>query len=323
MKCKNCSNDLSLEATSCNKCGALIEHKICRTEYFSISLTRLFLLSVITLGIYQFYFFYKNWIIVKKSENSTIFPVVRALLPVIFCYSLFKRVFKSAEMQGYRTRFMPCPAAFIAIVYSIFLIISSILTQFSFSNLFLKHFIVSILMAFPILAVQNAINFNNAKIKGSPDLRKIFSRGEILLIIFGILVFFIVAQESWLLRDEYKVVNKNTKTENISDFKTNFINLTVQKLKNGNNLPMKIDDKTTIVDITAEPNAIRYYIAVSGIDSSLKETNESLRNSLIPYACKKFAALLITGVNLEFAYDVKDNGDKYFVSFTKNDCYLK
>ena len=36
--------------------------------YFPVSNTKLVLLSVCTLGLYEFYWFYKNWALVKERE---------------------------------------------------------------------------------------------------------------------------------------------------------------------------------------------------------------------------------------------------------------
>jgi hypothetical protein len=44
------------------------------------------------MGIYQLYWFYQNWRLVKRRTGEDIMPVWRALFGVFFCYSLFNRI---------------------------------------------------------------------------------------------------------------------------------------------------------------------------------------------------------------------------------------
>jgi hypothetical protein len=60
--------------------------------FFDVSLPKLAVLSVCSLGIYEMYWFYKNWQIVRARERSDISPLWRAGLGFIFCYAMFKRV---------------------------------------------------------------------------------------------------------------------------------------------------------------------------------------------------------------------------------------
>jgi succinate dehydrogenase/fumarate reductase cytochrome b subunit len=49
-------------------------------------------LSFCTLGLYQYYWFYKNWRIVRDRTNEQIIPFWRGFFAVFFCYSLFSRI---------------------------------------------------------------------------------------------------------------------------------------------------------------------------------------------------------------------------------------
>lgn len=83
--------------------------------------------------------------------------------------------------------------------------------------------------------------------------------------------------------------------------------------------PKKLDDVTTITDVSAESEAIRYHYVLSGVDAS-KISNTYLKNFLAPNICKEIKTLLSEGINAEYAYTVKDTGEQYFVSFSKSDC---
>jgi hypothetical protein len=60
--------------------------------FFDVSIPKLVVLSVCSLGIYELYWFYKNWQIVRARERSDISPLWRAVFGFFFCYAMFKRV---------------------------------------------------------------------------------------------------------------------------------------------------------------------------------------------------------------------------------------
>ena len=63
-----------------------------RLIFFDVSIAKLVVLSVCSLGIYELYWFYKNWQIIRARERSDISPLSRAVFGYFFCYALFKRV---------------------------------------------------------------------------------------------------------------------------------------------------------------------------------------------------------------------------------------
>lgn len=68
--------------------------------FFPVAVTKLVVLCICTLGIYEIYWFYKNWLIVKKRERTKINPAARSVLAVFFCYALFRRVGDSINGSG-------------------------------------------------------------------------------------------------------------------------------------------------------------------------------------------------------------------------------
>lgn len=99
------------------------------------------------------------------------------------------------------------------------------------------------------------------------------------------------------------------------------ISETVNQLKNEIIMPSKIDEVTTLTDITAEPNAIRYHYILSGADYS-NTTNEDFDNSITPSVCgnSDTRRMIDMGINLEYSYQDTDSGKTFFVSVTKQDC---
>jgi hypothetical protein len=62
--------------------------------FFAVSTTKLLVLSFCTLGLYQYFWFYKNWRIVRDRSGESISPFWRTFFAVFFCYQLFDRVRK-------------------------------------------------------------------------------------------------------------------------------------------------------------------------------------------------------------------------------------
>jgi hypothetical protein len=58
--------------------------------YFAVSPIKLVVMSVCTLGFYQIYWFYKQWVLIKQRSEPLIIPWARALFGVFWCYSCFE-----------------------------------------------------------------------------------------------------------------------------------------------------------------------------------------------------------------------------------------
>ena len=113
----------------------------------------------------------------------------------------------------------------------------------------------------------------------------------------------------------------NSNTRNSTYSNTDLINQTVKEVKANITLPNHIDKATTLVDITAEPSAIRYHYVLSDVDTT-NFTNDSLKNYLGTSICqnKDTKNLIDQGINVEYSYVVENTEQSYFVSFTKTDC---
>jgi hypothetical protein len=77
--------------------------------FFDVSIPKLVVLSVCSLGFYELYWFYKNWQIVRAREGSEISPLWRAVFGYFFCYALFKRV-RDYEARTGAARALPAGA---------------------------------------------------------------------------------------------------------------------------------------------------------------------------------------------------------------------
>src|ERR1700738_2366237 len=68
--------------------------------FFAVSVVKLAVLSFFTFGIYEFFWFYRNWQRVRVRQQLDISPFWRAFFGVIFCYACLKRIRDYGLQQG-------------------------------------------------------------------------------------------------------------------------------------------------------------------------------------------------------------------------------
>lgn len=111
-----------------------------------------------------------------------------------------------------------------------------------------------------------------------------------------------------------------------SDSQSNIIAKVVKQEKNNITLPYQVDEITTLTDITAEPNAIRFYYVISDSDLNNKypqfNTDDELKEYMLSKACinEHYKSVLDQGINLEYSTIIEKISKTLFVSLTKDDC---
>jgi len=63
-----------------------------QAPFFAVSPLKLVVMSIFTFGLYELYWFYKNWQYLKLREKENISPFWRAFFGIFFCYSLFSEI---------------------------------------------------------------------------------------------------------------------------------------------------------------------------------------------------------------------------------------
>jgi hypothetical protein len=121
--------------------------------FFPVSNTKLIVMSTLTLTLYQFFWFYKNWACVRARGGHAL-PLVRTVFAVFFCYPLFRRV------RNHRRDLASgkLPAGLLASGW----IVVTLLSNLYGSNwLYLASLLASYLSVGFFIPVQNAINAIN------------------------------------------------------------------------------------------------------------------------------------------------------------------
>ncbi|TDG35221.1 hypothetical protein EZJ43_14065 [Pedobacter changchengzhani] len=74
------------------------------TQYL-ISTTKFVILSILTLGLYEFWWVYKAWRFFQEKENSGINAPLRTILSIVFLMSLFSKINSYALDKGNPKKF--------------------------------------------------------------------------------------------------------------------------------------------------------------------------------------------------------------------------
>jgi hypothetical protein len=68
--------------------------------FFTAAPLKLAVMSVVTGGIYELYWFYKNWVLIKQRTGQDMMPFWRAFFAPLWAYSFFKQVSNSARVNN-------------------------------------------------------------------------------------------------------------------------------------------------------------------------------------------------------------------------------
>jgi len=253
MYCKNCGTKLSENAKFCSKCGNDMtgykkdkkerekndEELIAPTknesitqkdssfkltgqdrysdadmDYFAVPTWRLILFSILSLGLYEIYWFYKNWEVFKEKANPAISPFWRSVMPQFFCHGLFAQILYSARLRGYKTNYYPWLLYFI---YVFTIIIGR--AENPDPSVSLIFLVIALLSFIPLLVVQQAIIYNNQSL-GLEKTKKI-NASEIIITLVGLalLVFSFI---NGLSQGMGKINNSSdVSTNNVVNYFTN------------------------------------------------------------------------------------------------------
>ncbi len=143
--------------------------------FFPVSRRKLVVLSIFSLGIYEMYWFYKNWVLLKQRTRQGIIPIGRAIFAVIFCYDFFDEVVHTVLIRGKPQPFRPGMLALAYIGLTVC------------ANLPYPFHLVALSNVFVLLRVQKVIDELNLCEAPHAEPNDQFSDGNIAIIVFGTL----------------------------------------------------------------------------------------------------------------------------------------
>lgn len=161
-----------------------------RVEYFVTSPKRLLLLSIFTAGVYQVYWFYKNWSAVKDATGADIQPFWRAIFSVFWAHALFKQIAESAGKGEAKNKYSPNMLATVYVVAAIASNAIGYIEDYGYIT-FVVGFGLLVVSTLPLFAMQKVVNAQNGKRAG--DVHKGYgkTKKEMALVLAGNLIFVI------------------------------------------------------------------------------------------------------------------------------------
>lgn len=193
--CSKCGEKISPEDTFCANCGSkLTSNKDSSTKVEAtiptspstrqvISVKKFFLLSLLTLGMYQVYWGWKNWEILKRVKGLNVSPGARGFFIVFTSFSLFKEILSLAKEHGYKGNYVPW---LLATGFLILNFISNALGRTDESVDFTTYLIITaILIGLITLVTAPVINAMNYYLKHNKEEASKFNikRNYVLIII--------------------------------------------------------------------------------------------------------------------------------------------
>ncbi len=136
-------------------------------SYYVVGPRKFLALSILTLGLYLIYWFYRHWQSIKVRDSSDIWPIPRGLFYIFFSHSLFSDINETLKAKGIEFRWSPGITATLVVVTSV---LSNVFGRLSSENIGSPFTDVLSLVMVPLLAylalpAQKAANAAS----GDPD----------------------------------------------------------------------------------------------------------------------------------------------------------
>lgn len=145
--------------------------------FFAVSPLKLALMSIVTFGLYEIYWFYRNWKFVQRNREEKLNAPIRALFYPLTAYALFRRIrHEAASAQAGGT----LQAGLLAIAVLILAMLWRLPDPW---------WLVSFLGFIPLLSVQATVNELNRKLAPGADPNARFTGWNIVGLIAGGLLF--------------------------------------------------------------------------------------------------------------------------------------
>ncbi len=156
--------------------SAASEPDTTRQAYFTVGAVKFSLMSATTFGLYELYWFYRNWHIIRDDEHSQISPFWRAFFAPLWTFSMGKRFTGQAKA---RNMSLSLPVVTLGVLY---LLLSALW------RLPDPYALVSLLTFIPLLPFDRAARRLNGNGQLAEPTHGRYSRWNIAWLIFGSLL---------------------------------------------------------------------------------------------------------------------------------------
>ena len=166
-------------------------------EFFYISQKRLVVMSILTFGLYELYWFFKNFEAIRRSQEGSsdgslgvIVSVFKSIFSVFFCYGLFKKIYQIAREAGCDLNpSAPLNYALLYIVLFLSVIIDHLVLKYVGVDdawVGIVSSLSGILLVIPVSAVHSLVVKSIQKKEPTRGTIKVFNFVEILMALLGV-----------------------------------------------------------------------------------------------------------------------------------------
>lgn len=134
---------------------------------FHVSLTKLIIMFIATFGLYQVYWFYKQWQALKNYYDLDAWPIARSFFSIFYTHSLFVYISEYIKEDNREYRWN---SSAMATFYVVLLVVGGILNQIDTLpiSLVVASIFVPLAVLYPLYQAQKAVNFALESV-GYPD----------------------------------------------------------------------------------------------------------------------------------------------------------
>jgi len=155
--------------------------KLTASFYLYISPLRLIVMSILTVGIYQSYWIYKNWWYIKQRKDLDIKPFWRGIFGVFYLHGLLKII--KTDAVAYDLEEPTFSVNWLATTWVVIMIFGNLIVKI-FDNPALNIIVVLFPAYLLLIPVQNYINRITKAI--DPEIKYYyFSAGHVICLIIG------------------------------------------------------------------------------------------------------------------------------------------
>ena len=144
-----------------------------RIPQFSVSLSKLAVMSLATFGIYELYWCYKQWDAIRRRESEKLSPFWRAFFAPLWGFSLFPRIQRLTANYG-----VPATWSGTGLALGFFIL-------GAMWRLPDPYWLASFFSFLPLLVVQRSVNALNAAVAPAADRNARYSGLNVVVIVIG------------------------------------------------------------------------------------------------------------------------------------------
>jgi len=157
--------------------------------FFYIPLSRLVFMGILTLGIFDAYWIYKNWNYINKRDNLGIQPFWRGFFCIFYCHSLFKYIKDDSEANTIKKAHFSTSG--LATGWVIINILGNLVSRMN--DVEVRN--IGLIISFPsflfFIPVQNYINSANEAIEPRPKYNE-WTIGHFVCLAIGIVIWAVI-----------------------------------------------------------------------------------------------------------------------------------